>query len=249
MIKKPSMTPLQRWNLCKLFEKNDIDKQLVDPTLTLEENMDFLSKIAPRNISRFIDCADPSGQAFEEDMQGLAEGIDQIIVEYEYSRKHAKFRIGNLILHSQGYSEHEYGDEFFAGLARMINRRGWGADQLRKCVQFAEHREAQKWLNDPNISWEEIRTTLMRKIQLDPIESHCPKEYRYFLIQAKEAFKEFAKATAYDSACNSCEMFQCLKISKMLDKENVRLKQNAEPEMDRNTLLAYIEETLSAGAL
>ena len=179
------MTGLERGHLRHLAGRTRADEQEIDNTLTYPENKKHLQSFALRTVEELAEegCVEIFDPRVEEAEQRLVEDCRTIIRVERRSRKWAKYQIGERILQDEKYLNIKYGDSYFRKLAEQIDEEGYGEDQLRKCVCFRKHPDAQMWLDDDAVSWEKIRTQLLpgkekrMQIQLGPIGfllNSCP---------------------------------------------------------------------------
>lgn len=168
----------------KFAEEHGIDKQEIDDTLEYYENKGHLEDFRPKTLTDLVDeyASDTVEPGVEEVVVKLVEKCKNVIVRERAIRVHVrakerqslkreKFELGKLILQEREYLHIRYGDNYFGKLAKRINEHGYSADQLRKCARFAGHPDGRKWRDDPNESWEKIRTERLRKKKIEPIFS------------------------------------------------------------------------------
>ena len=158
------LTGLERWLLERFCRQYGIDTQEIDDTLTYHENMRHLRELVqpPLTEEQMLQWARMSEDFVEEVEERLINDCKAIAKRGRRNLKRAKYDVGRRILQDEDYLNAKYGTYYFAELAKKINEVGYGPDQLRKCVKFARNAHALEWVEDDNITWEKIRTTLIR---------------------------------------------------------------------------------------
>ena len=162
------MKGLDKYNLERHCRKHGVDVHEIDYTLTHAEDLKQLRLILPKTVKDFIGYPD---FIFEETLRKLVKDCKKLIWREKRSIKKAKYEIGKRILEDAEYLTREYGDDYFSKLANRINEKGYGRDQLYKCVKFAKHPSALEWLEDDTVTWEKIRIEQLCEKLLAPIKS------------------------------------------------------------------------------
>lgn len=223
------MNPLELHTLKRFCDENEIDHEEIDKTLTYYENKKLLERfiITPRAH----EYCRPVLEDIEKD---LVDACQAIIMRERKDLKWAKYHIGVRILKDEAYLTAKYGDDYFGSLASHIDEKGYGKDQLRKCVNFARHPSAESWLADVSLSWETIRTKKLRK-ELDPIESlprECPSKYCPTLASISAQIWKIRELVDEVTGCN---LERCLDCEKDYKCERMlhRMEKAVEEEVRR----------------
>ena len=213
------MTWLEKDHLRRLCEKYGIDfDSEVDLTLTYRENKAHILNFA-RQLGREVDEDDILEETVDawadRNIDRLVEDVKQIIEVERRILKQIKYDVGRRILQDEEWLTQRYGDNYFGRLARAIDERGYSADQLRKCVRFAQIREevARRYIEDHSIGWEYIRRYVLREIQfLPPFQVEwqgCPAVIHH-LRQISQIHSSKER-----SLCRPCKFYKlCRKINR-----------------------------------
>ena len=167
------MNWLEKYHLRRLCEKYEIDfDSEIDLTLTYDENKQHILNLA-HQLGRYVNEDDMLEEAdawADRNIDRLVEDVKEIIRSERRVLKQAKYDVGTRILQDEEWLTHRYRDNYFGRLARNIDEKGYSADQLRKCVKFAQLREetARAYIEDSSTGWEYIRRFVLREIAFLP---------------------------------------------------------------------------------
>lgn len=156
---------LEKWRLIQLLRRHDIDEQEVDWSLSRQEIIEQVRRLVGMTEQDYIRYMIEHDQVIPENEQRLINDCREIAQRERRSIKQAKYDMGRRILQDENYLISRYGDDYFGRLARLINRRGYSADQLRKCVKFAQLPEgtARQLIACDDVGWEVIRRVVLRE--------------------------------------------------------------------------------------
>ena len=199
------MTWLKIAHLKALCSKYEIDEAEIDQSITYSENKAHLINIAHflhRDFSQ-EDMLEEAVSWGDRQIDRLVADVKQIIQSERRTIKLAKYNVGRRISEDEQWLTRRYGDNYFGRLATMINERGYSASQLYACVTFTRHEQAEEWLRDEEVGWEEIRTQRLPRTISMAIR---------FMVECSEAVEPLKQlARVYDinrslnpSPCRGC---------------------------------------------
>lgn len=211
---------LKKWRLIQLLHRHDIDEQEVDWSLSQEEVEEQIRRLVGTTEQEMRQHVRMYASRADEIILGrIVDDVRQIITNERIVRKQAKYDVGTRILQDEEWLTRRYGDNYFGRLARAIDRKGYSADQLRKCVRFAELPEevARSYIEDDTIGWEYIRRYVLREITfLPPLQAPwqgCPAVLHH-LRQISQIHSSKER-----SLCRPCKFYKlCRKINREAER-------------------------------
>ena len=198
------MTWLELYHLRKLCKKYEIDEAEIDNSLNYGENKTHILTFA-HTLHLPIDEEDMLEEAdawADRILDRLVEDCRQIINQERREIKLAKHNIGRRILQDEEWLTHSYGDNYIGRLARRLDMRGYSASQLYCCVAFARHPQAEEWLRNDEVTWEQIRRQYLRRETRTIMRFLTCGEATPLLRQLAEVYVR--NKSLNQSPCNGC---------------------------------------------